>query len=389
MIKWLKRISTALVLLITAAALVLWATGNSHILRGLPRTYLRGLARPDIHDMPLHTTRLVPNGTASPWREAPTMAPLSDADRAFLEAFDTECFLVFWGDTIIAEQYWNGCDAQTYLNSFSMAKSFTSIAAGIAKDRGEIISEDEPLGAFIPEYSNGKDADIALHDVLTMTSGIDFGESYSSPFGYMAKAYFGTDLRSLTLQHHYGKPPGTEWRYEGGNTVLLGMAIQSATGDTLSDYFSKHVWSQIGATHPAYWNIDRPGGMEKAFSAFYAVPRDFARIGRLFLNKGRWNGKRILSEDWITRSITPVEAPEPDGNPVLHYGYQWWVGLPGKEPHFFAQGMRGQYIIALPKRDVVIIRFGHRRMEGNTGGENPMVNRLIEVGLAIQETYAQ
>lgn len=390
--KWLKRCVFGLVSLVVVACLLLLATGNGHILRGIPKTYLRGLTRPDINDMDLHHVREVHSGLGEPWAVSAAMGEvqLPEGDLEYLSQYGSEALLMWQGDSLILEHYWNQTDQNTHFNSFSMAKSFAALAVGVAIDRGEIPSVEEPLGTYLTAYQNDKDADLKLKHLLQMASGIDFGESYSSPFGYMAKAYFGTDLEQETLNYHVSKDPGTEWKYEGGNSVLLGLALQKATGKNVSDYFSKHIWQPIGATNPAYWNLDKAGdaGLEKTFSAFYATPRDFGRVGKLILNRGTWKGKRLLSEEWFDAAMQPCGVNDSTGEPTLNYGYHMWLYEDNRQPVPSCSGMRGQYILALPHLDMVVVRIGHNREELSDGSP-VFVTRLIKLANTIHTRYAQ
>ena len=390
--KRLRKVLVGFLLVLATACLLLWLTGNGHILSGIPKTYLRGLSRPDIDDMDLHPMRKVRSGVGQPWAESGLLGELtlSEADREYLTTYDSEAVLIWIGDSLVLEEYWNQTNAQTPFNSFSMAKSFAALAVGVAIDRGEIPSVQAPLGDYLPAYSQGDDADLRLEHLLHMASGIDFGESYSSPFGYMAKAYFGSELHEETTKYHVSKTPGTEWKYEGGNSVLLGMALEKATGENVSDYFSRHVWQPIGATNDAFWNLDKAGesGTEKTFSAFYATPRDFGRIGRLMLNRGVWKGARILSEEWFSASFASPGIQDQAGATKSNYGYHLWLEEDAGNTVPFCQGMRGQYILAMPHLDLVLVRIGHKREEPSEVGP-VFVKRLMQLANTTHTSYAQ
>ena len=130
-------------------------------------------------------------------------------------------------------------------HSFSVAKSLTSLAIGVAIDQELIESHETPVGTILPEFQDGLNMSLNVEHLLSMSSGIDFGESYSNPFGYMAKAYYGDDLEGLTLRYDVTREPGELWVYEGGNTVLLGSIIEEVTQQTISEYFSEQIWKKI------------------------------------------------------------------------------------------------------------------------------------------------
>ncbi|MCB0760068.1 MAG: serine hydrolase [Flavobacteriales bacterium] len=361
--KFIKRFFMWLLLVLGVLVVLLLVTGNKHILSGLTKTYLKGVNRPDIDDMGDHALRVVPAGSGEPWAEK-YLANATALAKPFLrdwEQYGTTALLVIVDDTIRYEQYWEGTHRNTLSNSFSMAKSFTSMAIGAAFADGSMAGPREPLGSYIAQYATGENAALKLEDLLTMTSGIDFGESYVNPFGYQARAYFGDDLAGNTLAFGVCRTPLTQWKYEGGNTVLLGMALQEATGKHLATYFSEKIWSRIGAEQDAYWNLDHEDGLEKAFSAFYATARDFARIGQLMLDSGEWKGREVLPREYFRAAMTPVNVPDVDGAVVEHYGWQWWLARHEGHPFASARGMRGQYIVALPHLNAVIVRLGHER----------------------------
>lgn len=381
----LKRFFLGLLVLIALAAAGLYLTGNEHILYGLPPTYLSGSGRPDIDDAGWFDLREVDAGEHTPWAKHPQLSTrqLAPEDAAYCDSLGTVAYLVVHRGKIVLEQYFEDYDQDTRSNSFSMAKSFTSLAVGAAQERG-LLKISDPVGKYIGRFNEGSSSELTIEHLLQMRSNIDFGESYTNPFGYQAKAYYGTDLLALTAPYRVSGVPGTTWAYEGGNTVILGEIVQQVSGKTLSEFFSETVWSRIGCQHDAYWNLDREGGMEKAFSGYYATARDFARIGEMMRNGGAWNGTQIVSEDWVEASIQPVNRPDRNGRMTEHYGYQWWLAPQNAEPwHFAARGMRGQYIVVVPEHELVVVRLGHNRDETRDEGAtmSPDLPRLIEIGM--------
>ena len=359
---------------------LLLVTGNAHVLRGLRSTYFIGESRPDIDDERFHDLRKVASGETIPWlRHAPLVA-LNAEDIAFHDSIESVGFIVIHQGEIIAEQYFEGANAQSRYNSFSMAKSFLAMAFGAALENGDLASLDLRLGEVLPEYNSGLDSLITIRHLLQMSSGIDFGESYANPFGYQAKAYFGRDLESLTRPYRATSPPGTFWKYEGGNTVLLSLVLKELTGETLSDYFSKNIWQQIGAEQEAFWNLDREGGLEKSFSAFYATATDFARVGQLYMDSGRVGNRQLIPESFIEESIRPVKILNEEGEPEMHYGLHWWLGTFDGQPFYSCRGMRGQYIACVPHLNMIMVRLGHNRIEEYVDGASLDLYRLLDMG---------
>ncbi|MEN9640280.1 MAG: hypothetical protein RLZZ262_2149, partial [Bacteroidota bacterium] len=362
-ILWIKRILLTIIVLIGIGVVALIVTGNSHIFRGVAKTYLIGKPNADIDDMALFDVSTIAADHPQPWALSPRLNQLAPTQEQInlMDTMQTTAFLVIKNDSIIFEQYWRDGGRNVVSNSFSMAKSFTSMMIGKAIEEGYIKSVDQPVGDFIPEYREGANAQLTIRHLLTMSSGIPFGEDYSNPFGFMAKVYFGTDMEEETIKYGVEKQPGTFWKYEGGNTILLGMIIKRSTGRSPSDYFFQKFWSCIGAEQPAHWNLECVGGMEKTFSGFYSTARDFARIGKLMLNRGVWNNDTLLSPSYVDASFTAANIPDEKNESSSWYGYQWWLGEHKGIPFQSARGMLGQYVIMIPQADLIIVRLGHKQ----------------------------
>jgi CubicO group peptidase (beta-lactamase class C family) len=357
-----KRVIVGLVALIVLACIGLWASGNVHILYGIRKTYFVGKKNPDIDDKPYFDVRKVaaksPRATLlSAYYNNMELLP---EEQVWSDSMCTTALLVFRSDSLLFEQYAEG-DMHTLSNSFSMAKSITSILLGKALEEGFIHSIDDKVGDYLEAYRTGMDTLLTIRHLLEMTSGIPFGESYSSPFGYMAKSYYGKNLTAATLEYHVLKTPGTLWAYEGGNTVLLGMILQKATGMSVSDYCSTRLWGAMGAEQDAFWNLDDAEGIEKTFSGFYATARDFARLGHLFMHEGMVGGDTVISPEWVRQSLTPHGVPDEKGESCNWYGLQWWMGEHAGHSFFACRGLRGQYVVGIPDLDLVMVRLGHKQ----------------------------
>jgi CubicO group peptidase (beta-lactamase class C family) len=358
---WLKRIFYGLLIIVGLAVVGLMATGNSHILYGIGQTWLIGKKSPDINDMSHFSVSTIKADHPEPWplHRKFNLLPMPGNRIASVDSFETTALLVFKNDSLLFEKYWDDYSEKTTSNSFSMAKSFTAMLIGKAIEEGYIKSLDQKVGDFIPEYNGGKDAALTIRHLMQMSSGIPFGESYASPFGYMAKAYYGRELQEETFKYHVDKDPGTVWAYEGGNTVLLGLIIRKATGRTPSQYFFEKFWSCLGAETDAHWNLDHENGIEKTFSGFYATARDFARIGKLYMHHGVWGNDTLLSPEFVQQCLSPVNIPDVNGENTTWYGLQWWMGKWEGKDFFSCRGLRGQYIICVPEDNLIVVRLGH------------------------------
>jgi CubicO group peptidase (beta-lactamase class C family) len=362
----LKLILKSLLVLIVLAIVGLYVSGNGHVLKGLRSTYLIGRSMPDIDDKDYFETSTIKADKPEPWgiHKRYGFISLNPEEEQLHEQYKSTAFLVIHKDSILFEKYWEGTDETTVTNSFSMAKSMTGSLIGVAIREGYIQSVDQKVGDFLPEFKEGKGAELTIKHLLQMASGIPFGESYGNPFGFMARAYFGGDLVEETMKFSVTTTPGEGWVYEGGNTILLGMILKKATGRTVSEYFHQKIWSCIGAENDAYWNLDNYKGMEKVFSGFYATARDFAKFGKLYEHNGILGPDTIVPPAFVKESITPgmmVDiTPEKSQNEKNYwYGYQTWLGEYKGHDYFSFRGLRGQYVIIIPELEMIVVRIGH------------------------------
>ncbi len=287
---------------------------------------------------------------------------LYDLD-ALLEENDTLAFIAIKNDRIIKESYYNGHSRQSISYSFSMAKSITSMLIGIAIDEGLIKSEEQFVTEFVPELSGRGFERVRLRHLLQMTSGSDYIEA-DHPFCVHPYFYYTDDQMYWIKRMRVVDEPGTVWRYKSGDSELLGLVLQRALKDrTLTQYLQENIWTPLGMEHDALWSVDHlPDGIEKTYCCIAATARDFARIGRLYLHGGDWNGRRIVSREWVEKS-TSLDTFE--GSPWF-YQYQWWK-LSEDGSDFMAIGHLGQYLYVNQSQNLIIVRLGTSR--GNMDNE--------------------
>jgi len=271
-----------------------------------------------------------------------------------LEDNKTVAFLIIKNDTIQYEKYFKGYDKESIIPSFSMAKSITSILIGCAIDDGIINSVEEPIINYIPELKRNGFEKVTIKHLLQMTSALKFSESYFNPFGEAASFYYGRNLKREISKLKLKGTPGQKFEYVSGNTQLLGSVLQKALKDkTITQYFQEKLWSPLEMEYDASWSIDKKNeGSEKTFCCINARARDFAKIGRLYLNKGNWNGKQIVSKNWVEQS-TKIDITEGSDE---GYQYQWW--LPTNTGEYMAEGILGQFIYVNPAKNIIIVRMG-------------------------------
>jgi CubicO group peptidase (beta-lactamase class C family) len=287
--------------------------------------------------------------------------PLGDGPDldGFLRRTGTLAFVVAQDDRLVYERYFGGSERRTLQTSFSVAKSFLSILVGIAIDEGSIGGLDDPVTQYIPELAerDPRFEDIPLRNLLSMSSGLRYVEQSNPllPWGDDIDTYYGTDLRDLALNAtEITGPPGRDWLYNNYNPLLIGLVLERATGMSVSQFMATRLWQPLGAEFDASWSLDSEGdAFEKMESGLNVTPVDYTRFGLLLLHGGEWNGRRIVSRDWV-RSATAAEATS---DPAGFYQYFWWVDdeRPGR---FYALGNFGQYIYVAPDADAVIVRNG-------------------------------
>jgi len=384
--KIIKGIGILLLVLILLFNGFIVITGRYYLYGGIADTYMRGRLTPAIDEYYHFENRTIANGSVQEWPAGKdyNARQLASTYEEKNKRLGTVAYLVIKNDSIRFEKYYDGFADSSRVNSFSMGKTFVSIMVGIAIDEGKIKSVDEPVGDFLPYFKSGNNAKLTVRHLLTMSSGINFDEDYSNPLAFPAHAYYGTELEKLLYTYHVTEEPGKVFRYLSGNTAILGLVLEKATGMHISDYASEKLWKPMGAKMPAFWSLDHKEGLEKAYCCFNSNALDFARFGQLFLDSGRWKGKQLVSQAWVKQSITLAGLVDDDGSPNMRYGYSWWI-LPEYKGHsiFYARGIKGQYIIVIPDQKMVIVRLGQKR-ENEKKHDHPVdLFDYIDAGLEL------
>ncbi len=362
--KILKKIGKWFIVIFVVSNLLIIVSGKTYLYKGIANTYLKGRSGPNVSEYAIFDNREVKAGIVQKLNLASSYnkTPISVAHKKEFEEMKTIAFVVIKNDSIIHEQYWDGYSEDSHTNSFSMAKSFTSILIGCAIDDGLIKNIDQLVGDFLPEFKGAEKGKITVKHLLTMSSGINFDEDYVNPLAYPGAAYYGSDLKKLTYKYKVTSEPGKKFVYLSGNTSLLGFVLEKATGKTVADYASEKLWKPIGAKNSALWTLDHEGGMEKAYCCFNSNARDFARIGKLFLDSGKCNGKQVISTEYVLNSIKPADLIDDFGKKNVKYGYSWWL-IPNYKGHdiFYARGLLGQYILCIPDLKMTVVRLGNKK----------------------------
>lgn len=358
------RILSAVGLLIVATLALLYLSGNGFIITGLQRTYFVGQVTANINDRHEFTTNVIQSADPQPIAKHANynQKPLPAAFAAELKATQTAAFLVIKDGQVLSENYFSGYHDRSKTNSFSMAKTITTLLLGIAIEEGLVRDLDQAITDFIPEFKDDSIAEKAtIGQLSAMTSGYDWDEQYYSPFSPTVELYYGSDVRDFLLNRKFVDEPGSNWYYSSASTQLMGIflhrAIQKVRGNiSLSDYLSEKLWKPMGMNDDALWHTDETG-LELTYCCVNTNARNFAKLGMLMLKNGNWQGQQLVPESFVKKMI------EPDGDQV--YGLSTWLGM-HKSPAFYSySGHLGQFIVVVPEHNMVIVRLGEKPYPSN------------------------
>ncbi|MEZ4721328.1 MAG: serine hydrolase [Flavobacteriales bacterium] len=379
-IRVLTRILVALLLI----HFLVEVSGHHYLYNTLAKTVFKGKLGPDILEYKEMPNRLIANSEPEPWPLLPNYGQpsLTLEEEEYHTKNQSVSFVVVHRDSLLFEQYWENFGPDSISNSFSMAKSVVSLLCGIAIDQGRIESVKKPVYWYMPQYETEVGKEITVENLLTMSSGIDFDEDYLNPFTFPAKANYGDNLELLVSKYEPTEKPGVYFNYQSGTTQVLAFLVSGVMRMSLADMASQFVWQKIGAENPALWSLDREGGMEKAFCCINSTARDFARIGKLYKNHGKWNGQQIIDSAYVAASVSKPNTLNEDGTPCEIYGYQWWLGEHEGMDFFFMRGIKGQYVVVVPEKDLIVVRMGRKRDNGSFERAHPDdVYNYLDMGL--------
>ena len=370
-------------IIITSLVLLLYAFNLEYLIKGVRTIYLTGNNTAFISDYEYFDNRDIKSLNPQPWALHKKYNTVSESDalQNLNAGGKTKSFLVIKNDSILFEKYYDGYDQNSLSNSFSVAKSIVTSMMGKAIMEGKIKGLDQPVSDYFEEYKEGLASVLTVGDLATMSSGMDWSEKYYSVINITSESYFTKDLRSVILRQKIIDKPGQGFRYSSGDTQLLGMVIEKATGISLSEYLSEKFWKPMGAENNALWQIDSENyGMEKAYCCIAATARDFARFGKLYINKGKWNDEVILDSSFVELSIQPSFKDSP------YYGYGWWLyDYEGKKV-FTMNGHRGQFVISFPEENIIIVRQGDFNEKGRVSYGTGDLYKYISEGYKLAKS---
>ena len=294
---------------------------------------------------------------------------------AKLAGADPHGVVVIRHGVLVYEQYFAGDDmrgwtplgvvphgANTLHNIQSITKSVVALLVGIAFDRGWLKDLDTPIFSFFPEYADLRTPEkdrITLRHLLSMTSGLDWPEraiSINNPANIVRQARIAPDPYRAVLERSVEAAPGTAWNYNGGGVWLLGLVLEKVLGQPLDQLTKKALFEPLGITD---WEWERfPNGHPYASGGLQLRPRDLAKLGQLVLDDGVWQGRQIVSVDWIKQMTS---RRNPDGmwfGFARGYGYLWWLGrssIDGRDIDWVGSlGWGGQRLYAVSELSLVV-----------------------------------
>lgn len=370
----MKKVIISVLSLFLILFLSLFISGKTYLLKALRATYLQGHPTAHIHDQSSFDQAVVEKGSPEEWdlssnyNQKSLPSELEDLHKKN----KTIAFLVIKDGKLDFEKYWDEGGVTSSTNSFSMSKSIVGMLLGIAMQENKIQNVFQSVGEFLPEFAQVDDEKyfndkLEIRHLLSMTAGLDWNEEYYS-VSQTSEAYYGSDIKQQMLSLKVVKEPGTEFEYQSAATQLLAMVIEKATGKSLPEYASEKLWKHIGANQDASWHTDNEG-QAITFCCFNSNARDFARLGQLYLNKGRWNGVQIVPEPFVDISTQP-------NSKASNYGYQWWIYNSGSTKAYYMQGHLGQYVIVIPDLELVIVRLGHKE---STKDLNMYIDEVVKL----------
>jgi len=250
--------------------------------------------------------------------------------------------LVIRNDKLVSEAYFKDPDDRERLHAvMSVTKSITSMVVGIAIDRGYLASVDDRLYQFIPEFFDGDPLkrSITILHLLTMETGLDYdNDIHTNEMIY---------CKGSSLDYVLSKPmvfePGKDWYYGDGNPQIMSGIITRTSGKTMGELADEFLFEPMGIKQYLWEN--HSDGLTFGGMGLWLKPRDMAKIGKLMLNGGNWEGRQLISNEWVSAS-TVRQANHRD------YGYYW---LTSENINFWASGKGGQLIWVCPEKQIVVV----------------------------------
>ena len=258
--------------------------------------------------------------------------------------------LIIRNGYIVLDAYSYPYNSDDPLNIASCTKSVSSALIGIGIDKGYIKDVNQPVLDFFPMHvAKNLDGDkkaMTLENLLTMTAGLECRDSFRHGWRGLREMKKSADWVQFVIDLPMAEVPGTHFEYCNGASFLLSAILQEQTGINALSFANKHLFVPLGISDVSW--PSNPQGITTGHSDLHMRPHDMAKIGYLYLNGGLWDGRRIISSQWIKASTRKhIAATLTPG-----YGYQWWIVSPGI---YTAIGYQGQFIVVAPEKKMVAV----------------------------------
>ncbi len=339
---------------------------------------------------------------SSPEQEGvPSRAILSLIERMEKDIDAVHSLMILRHGKIITQGWWAPYDADTPHVLHSLSKSFTSTAIGLAIGEGKL-SIDDPVISFFPEDTPEEPSwqlkSLRIRDLITMNTGHRNAPRVRDNPTNWARAFLHSEIEFK---------PGTHFQYNSAATYMLSAILQKVTGERLVDYLDKRLFQPLGIKKP-HWD-ESPDGVNTGGWGLRVTTEDIAKLGQLYLQEGIWNGKRLLSKEWVhaATSKQTSNGSNPESDWDQGYGYQFWRC---RHDCYRGDGAFGQFCIVMPDHDMVIaVTSGVSNMGAvmnviwetllptiktsslpiNRGGKRALVRKLASLSLPVLESHSQ
>lgn len=291
---------------------------------------------------------------------------------AWADSHSSRALIVIHKGKVQLERYWRGVSPDEITNGRAITRTFTPMMLGFAVADGKV-ELDAPIGRYLTEWADKPQGKITVRQVAQHVSGLEYEGGDDVVYGNKrAAVFYAGDVVAAALRLDLHVQPGTKFEVADANTQIVSMVIERATGKPFTEYLSEKVWAPIGAGRATY-QLDRPGGVARTLCCMRATPRDLARLGQLFVQDGKWNGRQVLPAGWVKTMRTPSAR-----NP--NFGLGLWLGapfnplrsyyedkpgtVPQSEPFVasdvaFMEGGGNRELYIVPSKDLVILRLGY------------------------------
>lgn len=255
---------------------------------------------------------------------------------------------------------------------WSVTKSFVSLIVGIAIQQGHIKKTSESIFNYLPEYrsrASSRQLSISIDDCLTMRTGIAYDNEGRHEEELLAQV--PDDLTGYILDLPMNVQPGTETTYKNSDPQLLVKVVSNATNSDFVKYANENLFSPLNIGG-FYWSRNRDGTPYGGFG-LWLTPRDLAKVGKLFLQQGQWEGRQVVSSEWISESRS--HKTQIDGH---DYGYLIWADVAKGRYWFWGRG--GQYLFMIPDREILIVITSDQFADGDgtsINDANNLVDRIL------------